>query len=240
MRPVCLFTDFGAAGPYVGQMKIALHKAQPGLTVFDLMADAPAFDPRSAAYLLAALLPYTPEDAVILGVVDPGVGGPRHPMVAKVDDRYLVGPDNGLFAIAYRRAQQATAWPVLWRPPTLSSSFHGRDLFAPVAAGLADKAPTTLGRPMTQIVGADWPDDLDQVVYVDCYGNAITGRRAATLGATATVRVGGTALPCAGTFGAVPTGSGFWYENSIGLVEIAVNQGRADQFFGLKIGTSIV
>ncbi len=90
---ILLYTDFGYDGPYVGQMKAALARDAPGETVIDLMHDAPRHDPRAAAYMLAALAPEMPPDAICVGVVDPGVGGARPPVVMEVDGRRFVGPD---------------------------------------------------------------------------------------------------------------------------------------------------
>src|SRR5262249_47000472 len=136
-RVIALFTDFGAAGPYVGQMKAVLCREAPAVPVIDLMADAPACEPKSSAYLLAALAPWLSAGSVCLAVVDPGVGGRRAPIVVEADGRRFVGPDNGLFELVARRAAAAQAWEIAWRPPQLSASFHGRDLFAPVAGRLA-------------------------------------------------------------------------------------------------------
>ncbi|TAN72588.1 MAG: hypothetical protein EPN20_03665, partial [Magnetospirillum sp.] len=134
---IVMFTDFGADGPYLGQVEMAIRRTTPSLAVVNLVADAPRFDPRAAAYLLAALVAEVPAGTVILGVVDPGVGGSRRPVVVRVDGRWLVGPDNGLFEPLIRRAAAVEAWEIVWRPARLSSTFHGRDLFAPVAARLA-------------------------------------------------------------------------------------------------------
>lgn len=241
MRPVCLFTDFGVTGPYLGQVKAALYQHQPKLPVLDLMADAPNFAPQAAAYLLAALLPYLPSDAVVLGVVDPGVGGTRSPMVAEIDGRIMVGPDNGLFAISCRRAGHARCRQIVWQPSHLSASFHGRDLFAPVAAGLAAGAPSQhlLGDPVETAVGDGWPDDLDQIIYVDHYGNAMTGLRGETVDTTRVLRVGSVALSSARTFSDMPVGAAFWYVNSIGLVEISINQGNASKQLSIGLGDVI-
>ena len=241
MRPVCLFTDFGTTGPYLGQMKAALYRHQPLLPVLDLMADAPNFAPQAAAYLLAALLPYLPSDAVVLAVVDPGVGGTRRPMVAEIDGRIMVGPDNGLFAIACRRAHNARCRQIVWQPPCLSASFHGRDLFAPVAAILAADAPSQhlFGDEVEMGVGAGWPDDLSQIIYVDHYGNAMTGVRGETVAPSRVFQVGPTALSLARTFSDVPVGAAFWYVNSIGLVEISVNQGNAGRRLSIGLGDVI-
>ena len=235
---IALFTDFGLEGPYVGQMKAVLLSQAPGVAVLDLMADAPACDPRRAAYLLAALAPEMPAGTVLLCVVDPGVGTRRAAMVAELDGRWLVGPDNGLFEPLSRRAGSARFWEIAWRPERLSASFHGRDLFAPVAARLAaGLSPEAAGcRPFTPAGRPDWPDDLAEVVYLDHYGNAMTGLRAATLSPEARLEVGGHRLLRARTFGDVPAGAAFWYENANGLAEIAVNGGNARQVLGLSLG----
>lgn len=242
MRPVCLFTDFGTTGPYVGQVKAALHIRSPGVPVIDLMHDAPAFDPMASAYLLAALLPQMPADAVIMGVVDPGVGGARLPLIVQADGRFLVGPDNGLLALAQRWAANSRVWAITWRPQTLSATFHGRDLFAPVAAALAaGTRPADLAAPLSQgMVGGDWPDDLAHIVYIDPYGNAMTGLRESCVPADQFLRVGGYTLPPARTYSDTVPGAGFWYVNSIGLVEISVNHGHAARQLALNVGDVVV
>ncbi|MCR6632009.1 MAG: SAM-dependent chlorinase/fluorinase [Magnetospirillum sp.] len=240
-RPVGLFTDFGLAGPYVGQMKGRLLTLAPATAVIDLMHDAPAFDPRSAAYLLAALVPEWPADMVVMAVVDPGVGGARRPLVAEIDGRWFVGPDNGLFELLWRRAIQARAWTVTWRPQRLSASFHGRDLFAPVAARLAQgETPEAIGAEAAEPLRfPQWPEDWAAIIYADAYGNAMTGLRASIVAADATVQVAGQQLHRANTFADRPKGSAFWYENSIGLVEIAVSEGRACDVLGLELGGEV-
>lgn len=135
---IVLFTDFGLSGPYIGQMKAVLAREAPGVPLIDLFSDAPAFDPISSAYLLAAYAPEFPAGTVFLCVVDPGVGGERAALAVQADSRWFVGPDNGLMAVAAARAERSRRFfRIDWRPPSLSASFHGRDLFAPVAALLA-------------------------------------------------------------------------------------------------------
>ncbi|HTR13586.1 MAG TPA: SAM-dependent chlorinase/fluorinase, partial [Roseiarcus sp.] len=101
---IALFTDFGLAGPYTGQMKAVLYEMAPGVPVIDLFADAPAGNPRASAYLLAAYSAWFPENTVFLCVVDPGVGGERPAIIVKADGRFFVGPGNGLFELVLRRA----------------------------------------------------------------------------------------------------------------------------------------
>ena len=237
---IALFTDFGLHGPYAGQMKAVLLEMAPGVPIIDLFADAPDGNPKASAYLLAAYAAWFPEGTVFLCVVDPGVGGKRPAVIVEADRRWYVGPGNGLFEIVQRRAREAQSFDIAWRPKTISASFHGRDLFAPVAAILArgDEPP---GRPRADGADrpADWPDDLAEIVYVDHYGNAMTGLRAAMLSPGARLGAAGRVLERARTFGDRPPGAAFWYENSNGLAEIAVNQGRADRELGLSIGAAV-
>ena len=239
---IVLVTDFGLEGPYVGQVKAVLCRVAPGVPVIDLLHDAPAFDPRPAAYLLAACAEAFPEGAVFLCVVDPGVGSAkRRAIVLRAGARWYVGPDNGLLEIAARRAGGAQWWEIDDVPERLSASFHGRDLFAPAAARVAlGQAPAGPPSEAPARMAADWPDDLAAVVYIDRFGNAITGLRAATLGEDARIGVGGRLLPRARTFSDLPPGAGFWYENANGLAEIAVNRGHAANALGLAVGTPVV
>lgn len=237
---IVLFTDFGQTGPYIGQMEAALVQRAPGVPIIDLLADAPAFNPRASSYLLAALVFQFPEGTVFLCVVDPGVGMPgREAVVLEADGRWYVGPGNGLFELVGRRADHRRWWRITWRPDALSDSFHGRDLFAPVAARIARGESTGLESIEGDVTGKAWPDDLGEIIYIDAYGNAATGLRGESVAASASVEVGGERLAYRRTFGEVPAGAGFWYINSFGLVEVAVNQGRADERFGIAIGSPV-
>jgi S-adenosylmethionine hydrolase len=237
---IVLFTDFGLQGPYTGQMKAVLHQMAPGIPAIDLFADAPVGNSKASAYLLAAYAQWFAAGTVFLCVVDPGVGGTRPPIIVEADARWYVGPGNGLFELVQRRAGGTRSWDIDWRPERLSASFHGRDLFAPVAAMLARGDPPP-GRPRRDDTHrrTDWPDDLREIVYIDHYGNAMTGMRAFTLARDARLGAAGRVLERAGTFSDRPPGTAFWYENSNGLVEIALNQGRADRELGFAIGSPV-
>jgi S-adenosylmethionine hydrolase len=237
---IVLFTDFGLHGPYTGQVKAVLHQMAPGIPVVDLFADAPVGNPKPSAYLLAAYAVWFAAGTVFLCVVDPGVGGTRPTIILEADGRWYVGPGNGLFELVQRRARKTRSWDIDWKPGRLSASFHGRDLFAPVAAMLARGEPPP-GRPRKDDADrqADWPDDLREIVYVDHFGNAMTGLRVAQLPSAARLAVAGRILERASTFSDRQPGTAFWYENSNGLAEIAVNQGRADRELGLSIGVPV-
>lgn len=238
---IVLFTDFGLSGPYTGQVKAVLARQAPGVPVIDLFADAPAFDPQLSAYLLAAYAPAFPVGSVFVCVVDPGVGTDRRPVIVEADGRLFVGPDNGLFEIVRRRAAVARVWLIDWMPERLSASFHGRDLFAPVAARLASGQGVERSELAAAAIGMpDWPDDLARVVYVDVYGNAMTGLRAAMLPADAVLCVEERRVRRGRIFADAGPGEALWYENSNGLAEIAVNRGRADRDLGLRVGMPVL
>jgi S-adenosyl-L-methionine hydrolase (adenosine-forming) len=236
---IVVFTDFGPAGPYVAQMRARISAMAPGVETIELLSDAPAFDPRASAYLLAALAPDFPDDAVFLAVVDPGVGSDRPPVIVEADGRRFVGPGNGLFEIVMRRAAAASIRRIAWSPSRMSASFHGRDLFAPVAAMLAAGEPVPCA-PLDRMAGRrpDWPDDLAEIVYVDHYGNAMTGLRAAMLREDTILTAGERRFARARVFSDVSAGTPFWYENANGLAEIAVSGGSAAAL-GLAPGTPI-
>jgi S-adenosylmethionine hydrolase len=234
---IVLFTDFGLAGPYTGQVNWVLQENAPGVPLIQLFADAPAGQPKPAAYLLAAYAASFPEGTVLLCVVDPGVGSARRGLIVEAAGRRYVGPDNGLFELVLRLAANPRCWEITWRPPVLSASFHGRDLFAPVAGRLArGEPPAALASPTAPLGYPDWPDDLKEIVYIDHYGNALTGLRGESLPPGARLAAGGQRIGHAETFSSVPRGAAFWYVNSNGLIEIAVNAGRADRVLGLAIG----
>lgn len=243
---IFIFTDFGREGPYLGQVEAALMRRAPGVPVIHLISDLPAFDPKPAAYLLDAYRSPAEVDDVILAVVDPGVGSDRAGAIVLADGRWYVGPDNGLFAIVTRRATAKRAWRLPPAGPAASATFHGRDVFAPVAAALALKGIAAIAEtnavefPAVQLDRAAWPDDLAEIVYFDRYGNALTGIRVTSMPVSASLNVAGGVLPRARTFADQPVGTAFWYGNSNGLVEIAVNSGRASDLPGVTRGTGVI
>ena len=237
-RPIFLFTDFGYAGPYVGQLTASILAHRGDLIVVDLMHDAPAMRPDLAAYLLPAVCRDLPQEAVVVAVVDPGVGGERAALVVESGTRIFVGPDNGLLS---RLPDIRRVDTIDWRPPDLSASFHGRDLFAPVAARIAiGDSFEHSGSSTSVMVGNDWPERLDRVVYIDGYGNLMTGISGEKLLENSCLNAGGVKIEHAGTFSDVPPGTLFWYPNSQGLVEIAANRNSAAAMLSLALGAKIL
>lgn len=236
---IVLFTDFGLEGPYTGQVEAVLCAQAPGVRVIHLFSDLAPFDIQSAAYLLPAFVSRFPPGTVFLCVVDPGVGGNRPGVIARIAGHWFVGPNEGLFAPLTRRAVSVECWQ-LPDSDTASPSFHGRDVFAPVAARLArGLAPVGEAVDAASLEQASWLDDLPRIVYIDRYGNAMTGLRASSVPGDAVLTINGHTLHAARTFADVGVGEAFWYENANGLVEFAVNRGRADAVLSLAVGDVI-
>lgn len=237
---ILLFTDFGASDLYTGQVKAVLRTVAPAVDIIDLLNEVPNFNVRAGAHMLAALATRLPEGNVFLAVVDPGVGGTRDAVVLQAAGNWFVGPDNGLLSVVAGRAEKSRVWRIAWHAEAVSLSFHGRDIFAPIAGAIAAG-----GFPVDKLQEADAlgvleaPADLAEIIYVDHYGNAMTGLRAAVCDPESRLIVAGRALSHAHVFSEVAPGVAFWYENSLGLVEVAVNMGSAADRLGLRVSQPI-
>jgi hypothetical protein len=216
-------------------VKAVLAERAPRVPVIDALHDAPDFGVEGAAHLLCALASEYPRGSVFLAVIDPGVGGERDAVVVEADGRSFAGPDNGLFSLLWRRSRKPRCWSIRWRPERLTSSFHGRDLFAPVVAALATQVPAGWLRhkPRPDVLLKD--QELARVVYVDHYGNAMTGLR--EFKTSWKLRAGRRTLAYARTFEHAKRP--FWYDNSMGLVEIAAPRGSAARTLGLEPGSPV-
>ena len=235
---IVLFTDFGVRDPYVGQVKAHLAEHAPGQQVVDLLHEAPDFNPHAGAHLLAAFAPGFPPGSVFLAVVDPGVGTLRGAVVAMAGGRWFVGPDNGLLSIVAARHSDTRLWRIHWQPEILSPTFHGRDLFAPIAADIARGEFPAAKLTQTDQLDVEFDaGDLARVIYIDHYGNAWTGIRGVPKNAR--VSAAGESFRHSDSFGLVGKGEGFWFLNSVGLLELAVNRGSAATMFGLTVGDPV-
>ncbi|HIJ34531.1 MAG TPA: hypothetical protein HPP65_09025, partial [Gammaproteobacteria bacterium] len=175
-----------------------------------------------------------------LVVIDPGVGSERLPLVLHADGQWFVGPDNGVLDVVAARAQQFQCYRINWNPSTLSATFHGRDLFAPVAARVVSQRLQK-----GELSRLEWhPEegaaaDLSQLIYIDHYGNGFSGIRASSVADDSTLLCCGERLNNARTYSDLPRGDNFWYENSVGLIEIAANQQNAERMLNFSIGTTV-
>jgi len=235
---IYLFSDFSLNGPYVGQLKSALYEHAHQIIVVDLMHDAPVFNSKASAHILAASLTSVSKDGIVLAIVDPGVGSDRKGVAVRADARWYVGPDNGLFDVVAARAHAVKWYEITYQNPNASHSFHGRDIFAPVAAMLCNEAP--LEHYLKPIEKEKLNDkDLLEIIYIDRFGNLMTGVRASTFDDSKKLWFADKEISRAKTFSDVAQGDVFYYENSQGLLEIAINSGDAKKHFKAAIGDSV-
>ncbi|MBF0290835.1 MAG: SAM-dependent chlorinase/fluorinase [Nitrospinae bacterium] len=186
MGIVTITTDFGIIDPYVGVMKGVMLSIDPGLTIVDITNEIEPQNIMQAAYAISASFEYFPKGAVHLCVVDPGVGSERMPIIVEAGGHYFVGPDNGVFTEAIRKHGDAVFRRITNSEKTLtriSSTFHGRDIFAPVAARLArGELAESFGPVIESISMLDLPWEtrpspntlVGEVIYIDRFGNVVT------------------------------------------------------------------
>jgi S-adenosylmethionine hydrolase len=254
VRIITLLSDFGSASPYPAEMKAVLH-ARCRATVVDITHDIPAHDALHGAHVLAAAARYFPAGTVHLAVVDPGVGTSRLPLAIAAGGQSLVGPDNGLLMVAARMLGEPRAFAIdvdRFASRPLSSTFHGRDLFAPVAAVLASGLPVNVvGAPVGAPV--ELPEATPQrspgilrgqVLYRDPFGNLITnipGPWLCDLADPLTLASGRRRAVArrVGTYGDSAAGTLVVLEGSNGTVEIAVSTGSAAARLGIEIGDRV-
>lgn len=235
---IILFTDFGLRDPYVGQVKARLAEHAPAHAVVDLLHAVPDYNPHAGAHLLAAFAAGFPAGSVFLTVVDPGVGTPRDGVVVMAGGRWYVGPDNGLMSLVAARNIDTRLWQISWQPEGLTPTFHGRDVFAVITAEIArGEFPDAKLRVIDTLQVKFDAGDLSRVIYIDHFGNAWVGVRNVPL--TARVSAAGKLFKHCESFGFVGKGEGFWFNNSVGLLVLAVNRGNAAEIFGLKVGDPV-
>ncbi len=252
MRLLTLLSDFGSRSPYPAAMK-AVVAARVEVRFLDISHDVRRHDVREGAFLLAAVAPFCPAGTVHLAVVDPGVGTARRPLVVASGGQCFVGPDNGLLLPAARRLGQPRAFhldPAV-ALPSASSTFHGRDLFAPAAARLLlGEPPARVGRPIDDPVELPAPQGerrgevvRGQVLYVDPFGNLITNIpvELAAPHEVFTLRTARGAWPLRlrATYGSGTRGELLLVPGSEGLLEIAVREGSAAARTGLRAGSAL-
>ena len=248
---ITLVTDFGTADYFVGAMKGVILAHAPGAPVVDLTHEIAPGDVSAAAFTLLAAHDAFPEGTVHLAVVDPGVGSARRPIV--VAGRHLfVGPDNGLFSWILDREPGATVRAVeeerFFREPR-STTFHGRDLFAPVAAALATGLhPEGVGPRvddpvrLPSITPTRLPDGSLRaaILHVDRFGNCVTSLTRADARGAAILRVNGEEVRAMRRFYAeAPGDEPFTIWGSAGFLEISVNGGSAAERLGIRVGDEV-
>lgn len=251
MRLVALLTDFGLADHYVGVLHAVLERDAGGAPRIDLCHGIRQGDVWAGCFVLGCAWASLPESVVVLGVIDPGVGTDRRAVAAQYGDRWLVAPDNGLAAAPRAPGKVVELDARAMGLPEPSSTFHGRDLFAPAAARLArGDDPETLGSPSERpLTPSPLPEPrregegrvVGAVVYHDHFGNLVTNIPGSWLPESAEVRCGPVRVRRrVSTYGEAPPGTLVFLEGSCGLVEIAVSQGSADEALAVRRGDRVV
>ncbi len=249
-----LLSDFGLQDPYVGVMKGAIAQIAPDITVIDLTHDLPPQNVAAARFALMSAYPYFPPGTVHVAVVDPGVGSQRRAVALELPQGMLVGPDNGLLSGVLDQYPVIAAVELTnsqyWRSPYPSMTFHGRDIFAPVGAHLAQGVPLqdlgTLLAPDT-LVGFPLPSyrqhdrRVEGVIQaIDRFGNLITNiPREVVGGYRWSVMLPQRAIRGGQTYSDLPVGEAIALVGSHGWVELAINCGHAAHELGLTWGDRV-
>lgn len=262
MTVITLMTDFGIKDGNVGVMKGVIWGICPSAQVSDLSHTIEAQNIREASYILARSATYFPKGSVHVVVVDPGVGTKRRPMVARIGDWFYVGPDNGTISGLLERAE-FSGWQtqfvelnrIKYWLPSVSFVFHGRDIFSPVAAHVANGVPLDqLGTPFTDPVRLELPKPQrtedgwrGEVIQIDHFGNLSSNIRAEHLGTALerkdniVVRFNGTEIHgLVNTFGERHVGDVIALMGSTGNLDVSVVNGDAAAKMGVKIGDEIL
>ena len=260
-RIVALLTDYGTRDQYAGSLRGAVLAACPDANVVDISHEIPSQGVREAAFVLRATVPVFPAGAAFVAVVDPGVGTAQRGIAISAGGYFFIGPDNGIFSLILADHPEAAVRHLtnagLFRP-NVSWTFHGRDIYGPVAGALVRGAafeevgpliddPFRFEFPQPLIVGDD--EIEGQVIHIDTYGNLVSSIGGAEWqtfihGANGDLtemvgEVNRVIVPVVTTFGDVPEDDACVYLGSAGRIEVAVNRGSAAKRFEASIGSSV-
>ncbi len=261
MKTLTLLTDFGTQDAYVAIMKGVIKTIAPTVSLIDITHDIPPQDLLSARFQWMSAYPYFPPGTIYLAVVDPGVGSCRRAIALQLPSGYLVAPDNGIVSgildIATPRAAVELNNPQYWLKPNSSNTFHGRDIFAPVAAHLANGVPLQqLGRPIDwqtlvqlplpavkQTQANQWQGCIQAI---DHFGNLITNLRGDLLvrddlvaGHRWSIQLGEHTIPGQITYANAPHQSAVGLIGSENWIEIAIRNGNAQADFAAQVGHTV-
>jgi len=253
MKPsgvVTLLTDFGQVDPYVGVMKGVILDRFPSARIVDVTHAIAPQNVTAANFALRGSWPWFPSGTVHVVVVDPGVGSSRRILCAVAHGHVFLAPDNGVLTnvvMPRDRVFEVTNSELFL--PEVSRTFHGRDIFAPVAAGLASGLEVqAVGAPVARRKALDLPavehtpdgEVIGGVIHVDTFGNLVTNIGEADVPAFATITLADLAIgSLVESYSAVPVGQPLAIIGSFGLLEIAVHRGSAAEILGAAVGTDI-
>ncbi|MEZ4460650.1 MAG: SAM-dependent chlorinase/fluorinase [bacterium] len=251
MTTIALISDFGYRDAYVGIMKSVIHGIAPHAELIDLCHEVPVHNVMSGSYLVASAVPYLPTKSIVLGVVDPGVGTRRRAIAVRTETHVYVGPDNGLFHMAYEIEEPLEAVELTnseYHLARISKTFHGRDIFSPVAAHVANGVELSKLGEAIEIESLVRLPEIGpiikehgiecSIVHIDHFGNVVTNlSREVTTAAGKVpkyVRIGEHRAPFAETFADVPKNDPVAYFNSTDYLEVGIRNGSAADQLRIK------
>jgi S-adenosylmethionine hydrolase len=255
---ITLLSDFGIKDPYVAEMKAVILSIHPQARIVDITHEVEKFNIRMGAFVLASATPYFPPGTIHVAVVDPGVGTKRRPIIVETKRSYYVGPDNGLLMLAAQKEGVDKIYHInnpQYMLLRASRTFHGRDIFAPVAAHLTTKRPSEFG---PEIQDCTFPEFAKpqaraseltgEVLHIDGFGNIVSNISAEDLGKigicegdSLQVKLDSETLTLklCSAYGEVPAKTPLAIIGSNDFLEISINQGSASRTFKTKTGDSL-
>ena len=254
---ITLTTDFGLKDPYAAEMKAVILGISPNAVIIDITHEVAKFNVRMGAYVLSSAAPYFPRGTIHVAVVDPGVGTQRRPILIQTKQGFFVGPDNGILVMATENQGIKRIYEITnpkFMLSKVSSTFHGRDVFAPAAAHLAGRVnPAEFGPEIHEITKPEFAKVtkrknvlFGEVLHVDNFGNIITNVRETELARIRVKERVNVELPdhklklkfCRAYADAKPQ-QPLALIGSQGYLEIAMNQGDAAAEFNTKVGDKV-
>jgi S-adenosylmethionine hydrolase len=239
-RVITLLTDFGTADYFVGAVKGAILSVNPRAVIVDLTHEIAPQDIEAGAFTLLAAYKTFPAGTIHVGVVDPGVGSERRPIIVSANEQFFVGPDNGLFTYIYDREPSHRIVHVTserYFRPAVSTTFHGRDIFAPVAAALSnDVAMEDFGVEINDAVRLPSLETPLRIIHIDRFGNCVTN---ITRAEKSLVVNGQTISEFRRFYGEGDDESLFAIWGSAGFLEISVNGGSAAEILHARRGDEV-
>lgn len=259
---IALITDFGTLDAYAGVLKAILLQFNPALSIIDITHEINPFSIESASFILYSCWDYFPKGTIFLSVVDPGVGSKRNILLAEQNGKILIAPDNGSITLLYNKKKNFKVWTPSLRvlsliPPPAGSTFHGRDIFAPLAGltslkGIEEMAGEKLSpillKSLQPVVDRKAHSLTGKIIHIDRFGNCISAICINDFLAltkpdnkkTATIRAGKIKIKgIMDYFSQVSKGVPLSYFGSTGFLEIAVNTGNASEVLKIKMGDKV-
>jgi len=255
---ITLTTDFGLADPYVAEIKAVILGINSIVEIVDISHQIEKFNIRMGAYVLAAAAPYFPKGTIHVAVIDPGVGTKRKPILVETENGFFIGPDNGVLALAAKKQGIKHVYEIAnpkYMLPKVSTTFHGRDIFAPAAAHLSKGIlPSEFGPEIHRIIKPKFArisrkDSMliGEIIHVDSFGNIVTNFTAKELESAGVkedmkLKIGNIVLRLrlCKAYAEVPVKKPLAIIGSHDFLEISVNQGNAAETFRAKVGDKII